>query len=131
MLQMRAQPASFKAPGPLCGRVRVPGDKSISHRSLMLGALAVGETRIEGLLEGEDVLATAAALLAKAGQIFWGSPPAGGGGGGGGGRPGPPPPPPGAPWARILLVDPPPTGAAGARWGRRSAATVAIVTRGR
>ena len=46
----------------LAGHVRVPGDKSISHRALMLGALAVGETRIAGLLEGEDVLATAAAL---------------------------------------------------------------------
>ena len=42
----------------------MPGDKSISHRSIMLGALAVGETRITGLLEGEDVLATAAALRA-------------------------------------------------------------------
>ena len=45
--------------GPLTGRVRVPGDKSISHRALMFGALAIGETRITGLLEGEDVLATA------------------------------------------------------------------------
>jgi 3-phosphoshikimate 1-carboxyvinyltransferase len=42
--------------------MRVPGDKSVSHRALMLGALAVGETRIEGLLEGEDVLRTAAAM---------------------------------------------------------------------
>ncbi len=49
---------------PLSGRVRVPGDKSISHRALMFGALAVGETRISGLLEGEDVLATAAAMRA-------------------------------------------------------------------
>jgi 3-phosphoshikimate 1-carboxyvinyltransferase len=48
--------------GPLRGRIRVPGDKSISHRSLMLGALAVGETRVTGLLEGEDVLATAQAM---------------------------------------------------------------------
>ncbi|MES2700565.1 MAG: 3-phosphoshikimate 1-carboxyvinyltransferase [Pseudomonadota bacterium] len=48
--------------GPLKGSIRVPGDKSISHRSLMLGALAVGETRVTGLLEGEDVLATAAAM---------------------------------------------------------------------
>jgi len=48
----------------LAGRLRVPGDKSISHRALMLGALAVGETRIEGLLEGEDVLCTAAAVRA-------------------------------------------------------------------
>jgi 3-phosphoshikimate 1-carboxyvinyltransferase len=48
----------------LLGAVTVPGDKSISHRALMLGGLAIGETRIEGLLEGEDVLATAAALRA-------------------------------------------------------------------
>jgi 3-phosphoshikimate 1-carboxyvinyltransferase len=48
----------------LAGVARVPGDKSISHRSLMLGALAVGETVIEGLLEGEDVLRTAAAMRA-------------------------------------------------------------------
>ena len=49
---------------PLAGAIRVPGDKSISHRALMLGALAVGRTEITGLLEGEDVLATAAALNA-------------------------------------------------------------------
>jgi 3-phosphoshikimate 1-carboxyvinyltransferase len=48
----------------LAGTVRPPGDKSISHRSLMLGALAVGETQIEGLLEGEDILSTAAAMRA-------------------------------------------------------------------
>ena len=52
----------FLPAGPLKGRIRVPGDKSISHRSLMFSALAVGRSRIEGLLEGEDVLATAAAL---------------------------------------------------------------------
>ena len=53
------------APGSgLAGVVRVPGDKSISHRALMFGALAVGETAIEGLLEGEDVLRTAAAMRA-------------------------------------------------------------------
>nr|WP_137678163.1 3-phosphoshikimate 1-carboxyvinyltransferase [Parerythrobacter lutipelagi] len=55
--------------GPLTGRIRVPGDKSISHRSLMLGALAVGETRVTGLLEGEDVLATAAAMRAMGASI--------------------------------------------------------------
>jgi 3-phosphoshikimate 1-carboxyvinyltransferase len=49
---------------PLTGKIRVPGDKSISHRALMLGALAVGRTEISGLLEGEDVLATAAAINA-------------------------------------------------------------------
>lgn len=46
----------------LHGEVAVPGDKSISHRALMLGAMAFGETRIKGLLEGEDVLRTADAL---------------------------------------------------------------------
>lgn len=46
----------------LKGDIRVPGDKSISHRSLMFGGLAVGETKITGLLEGEDVLATAEAM---------------------------------------------------------------------
>ena len=55
--------------GPLAGDVTVPGDKSISHRSLMLGALAVGETRVSGLLEGEDVLATAAAMRAMGADI--------------------------------------------------------------
>ncbi len=48
--------------GPLKGRAAVPGDKSISHRSLMFGALAIGETRISGLLEAADVLATARAV---------------------------------------------------------------------
>lgn len=48
----------------LRGRIRVPGDKSISHRALILGGLAVGETRITGLLEGEDVLNTARAMEA-------------------------------------------------------------------
>ena len=48
--------------GPLKGRIRVPGDKSISIRALILGSLAVGETRISGLLEGEDVLNTAQTL---------------------------------------------------------------------
>jgi 3-phosphoshikimate 1-carboxyvinyltransferase len=52
--------------------VRVPGDKSISHRSLMLSALAVGESRVEGLLEGEDVLATAAAMRAMGATILRG-----------------------------------------------------------
>ena len=54
--------AAHRSPSPLRGDVRVPGDKSISHRALMIGALAVGETRITGLLEGEDVLRTAAAM---------------------------------------------------------------------
>ena len=47
-------PLSARRAGPLQGRVRVPGDKSISLRSLILGAMAVGETRITGMLEGED-----------------------------------------------------------------------------
>ena len=59
-----SSPATFRPAGPLTGRVRVPGDKSISHRALMLSALAVGRSTIGGLLEGEDVLATAAALRA-------------------------------------------------------------------
>ncbi len=54
---------------PLTGIVRVPGDKSISHRALMFGALAVGETRITGLLEGEDVLRTAAAMRALGADV--------------------------------------------------------------
>ena len=48
----------------MTGKVRVPGDKSISHRALILGALAVGETRVSGLLEGEDVLNTAKSMRA-------------------------------------------------------------------
>lgn len=60
---------TFSAASPLSGHVTVPGDKSISHRSLMLSALAVGESRVEGLLEGEDVLATAAAMRAMGADI--------------------------------------------------------------
>lgn len=63
------RPRRFTANGPLKGRIRVPGDKSISHRSIMLGALAVGETRVTGLLEGEDVLSTAAAMRAMGATI--------------------------------------------------------------
>lgn len=62
-------PMRFSAAPSLSGAVTVPGDKSISHRSLMLSALAVGESRVEGLLEGEDVLATAAAMRAMGAQI--------------------------------------------------------------
>ena len=63
--------------GALSGAASLPGDKSISHRSLMLAALAAGESRVEGLLEGEDVLATAGALramgveLERAGPGCW------------------------------------------------------------
>ncbi|MCU0949051.1 MAG: 3-phosphoshikimate 1-carboxyvinyltransferase [Porphyrobacter sp.] len=60
---------TFHATGPLRGSLRVPGDKSISHRAIMFGALAVGETRVSGLLEGEDVMATAAAMRAMGAQI--------------------------------------------------------------
>lgn len=63
------RPRRFTTNGPLKGRIRVPGDKSISHRSIMLGALAVGETRVTGLLEGEDVLSTAAAMRAMGATI--------------------------------------------------------------
>jgi len=63
------QPRRFVPGASLKGRIRVPGDKSISHRSLMFGALAVGETRVSGLLEGEDVLATAAALRAMGAEM--------------------------------------------------------------
>ena len=55
--------------GRLQGRVRAPGDKSVSHRALMFGALALGETTVSGLLEGEDVLATAAALRALGAEV--------------------------------------------------------------
>jgi 3-phosphoshikimate 1-carboxyvinyltransferase len=57
-----ATPLSSGTAGPLRGHCRVPGDKSLSHRSLILGGLAIGRTHITGLLEGEDVLATAAAM---------------------------------------------------------------------
>ena len=60
---------SHRAAGPLQGLVAVPGDKSISHRALMFGALAVGETRITGLLTGEDVLRTAGAMRALGAEV--------------------------------------------------------------
>src|SRR6201993_5440633 len=63
-LQSHGPLTATRPRAPLTGKTRVPGDKSISHRALMLGALAVGRTEISGLLEGEDVLATAAALNA-------------------------------------------------------------------
>lgn len=53
----------------LSGNITVPGDKSVSHRALILGSIAVGETHVEGLLEGEDVLAAAAAMRALGAQI--------------------------------------------------------------
>jgi 3-phosphoshikimate 1-carboxyvinyltransferase len=69
MHSINPRPATFSNNGPLHGTIKVPGDKSISHRSLMLSALAVGESRITGLLEGEDVLATAAAMRAMGATI--------------------------------------------------------------
>lgn len=59
---MRSEALLSSIAQPLSGSVRVPGDKSISHRALMLGGLALGRTTIAGLLEGEDVLATAQAM---------------------------------------------------------------------
>ena len=57
------QPLLSQKSGPLSGRVAAPGDKSISHRALILGALAMGTSRITGLLQADDVMATAAALV--------------------------------------------------------------------
>ena len=62
-------PMTSHACGPLTGTAEVPGDKSISHRALILGALSVGETKITGLLEGQDVLDTAKAMQAFGAQI--------------------------------------------------------------
>src|SRR6266700_5152064 len=62
-------PLSARASAPLQGRVRVPGDKSISHRALIFAALAVGETRIDGLLEAEDVMRTAGAVRALGAHV--------------------------------------------------------------
>lgn len=58
-----------RANAPLAGHVVIPGDKSISHRALMLAALATGTSRLRGLLEGDDVLATAAAMQACGADI--------------------------------------------------------------
>src|SRR5437879_12836471 len=62
-------PLESRASGPLSGKVRVPGDKSISHRALILGALSVGKTEISGLLEGEDVLNTAKSMQALGAKV--------------------------------------------------------------
>ncbi|KPP89555.1 MAG: 3-phosphoshikimate 1-carboxyvinyltransferase AroA [Rhodobacteraceae bacterium HLUCCA08] len=62
-------PMMSRKAGPLHGVAHVPGDKSISHRSLILGALSVGETRITGLLEGQDVLDTARAMRAFGAEL--------------------------------------------------------------
>lgn len=63
------QPLKSSISTPIKAEIRVPGDKSMSHRALLIGALAVGETVIEGLLEGEDVLCTAAALRALGANV--------------------------------------------------------------
>ncbi len=63
------RPLAARRSGPLKGRVRVPGDKSISHRAFIFGLLAVGETQIEGLLEGDDVLRTGAACQALGAEL--------------------------------------------------------------
>ncbi len=65
-----ATPMTAHPSGPLRGTASVPGDKSISHRALILGALSVGETRITGLLEGQDVLDTARAMRAFGAEVI-------------------------------------------------------------
>jgi 3-phosphoshikimate 1-carboxyvinyltransferase len=62
-------PVQARRGPPLAGRARAPGDKSISHRALILGLLAIGETRIEGLLEADDVLRTAEAVRALGASV--------------------------------------------------------------
>jgi 3-phosphoshikimate 1-carboxyvinyltransferase len=62
-------PLTARGGGPLQGRIRVPGDKSISHRALILGAMTVGESTVAGLLEGEDVLHTAEAMRALGARL--------------------------------------------------------------
>jgi 3-phosphoshikimate 1-carboxyvinyltransferase len=62
-------PLSARRGAPLKGRIRVPGDKSISHRALILGAMTVGETTVTGLLEGEDVIHTADAMRALGAKL--------------------------------------------------------------
>ncbi len=65
-----ATPMTSRPCGPLKGTADVPGDKSVSHRSLILGAMAVGETKITGLLEGQDVLDTAKAMQAFGAEVI-------------------------------------------------------------
>ena len=70
------QPLTARRSASICGRVKVPGDKSISHRALILSGLATGRTRIEGLLEADDVMATAGAMqalgadISRSGDVF-------------------------------------------------------------
>ncbi|WP_172332108.1 3-phosphoshikimate 1-carboxyvinyltransferase [Mangrovicoccus sp. HB161399] len=65
-----ATPMTSRACGPLKGTADVPGDKSVSHRSLLFGAMAIGETKITGLLEGQDVLDTAKAMQAFGAEVI-------------------------------------------------------------
>ena len=67
--QSRPIPMTSHKSGPLLGQADVSGDKSISHRSLILGALSVGETKIQGLLEGDDVLDTGKAMRAFGAEV--------------------------------------------------------------
>ena len=62
-------PMMTRKSGPLSGTASIPGDKSISHRALIFGAMAVGETKITGLLEGQDVLDTAKAMRALGAEV--------------------------------------------------------------
>ena len=62
-------PMTSRRSGPLTGEAHVPGDKSISHRSLIMGAMAVGQTHVTGLLEGQDVLDTARAMRAFGAEL--------------------------------------------------------------
>ena len=62
-------PMTARRSGRLSGVAEVPGDKSISHRALILGALSVGETKVTGLLEGQDVLDTAKAMRAFGAEV--------------------------------------------------------------
>ena len=77
MTSAELAPLTARQSGPVQGRARVPGDKSISHRALILGALTVGDTTVGGLLEGEDVLHTANAMralgahLERTGEQAW------------------------------------------------------------
>ncbi|MDT0682776.1 3-phosphoshikimate 1-carboxyvinyltransferase [Roseicyclus sp. F158] len=64
-----ARPLAARKSGPLTGVADVPGDKSVSHRALILGALAVGETKITGLLEGQDVIDTGRAMTAFGAEV--------------------------------------------------------------
>jgi 3-phosphoshikimate 1-carboxyvinyltransferase len=77
---MTAAQMTARRAGPLTGTLRAPGDKSISHRALILGALAHGVTEVEGLLEGEDVKRTAAAMAAFGAGVERVGPSPGGGG---------------------------------------------------